>query len=69
MINNIVKNGKGKEKKLMIDIIWILLSAGFMFITGFLIESFCALAARISFGIAASITLFIFFVLIFGEES
>ena len=69
MINNIVKNGKGKEKKLMIDIIWILLSAGFMFINGFLIGPFCALAARISFGIAVSITLFIFFVLILGEES
>ena len=53
----------------MIDIIWILLSAGFMFINGFLIEPFCVLAARISFGIAASITLFIFFSLIFGEES
>lgn len=53
----------------MIDIIWILLSAGFMFINGFLIEPFCALTARISFGIAALITLFIFFVLIFGEES
>ena len=55
----------------MIDIIWILLSAGFMFINGFLIGPFCALAARISFGIAVSITLFIFFVLIslYGEKA
>ena len=51
----------------MIDIIWILLFAGFMFINGFLIKSFCVLAAYISFGIGASIALFIFVCLLYAE--